>query len=459
MQTNDNEERITTLEQKIETKAEKNDLAENNRSLKALWKLNEGQTYSVEEKVETGVNVAPSGAEYMSVDEVHGKSEQDTTNGYQLLEDKYCNFEKGKAASTTLGYFGTSLKFDESLLLEAGDYSISFDMSANNSSSRMNAAQVNRTGTTVVSTYDTTTADPEVKRIKMRFTLPEDAQVPSIYFQFYYKAPVEEYTTIVIGNLMLEKGSVAHDFEPFTGGIPSPNSEFPQSIHSVEEIHITKYGRNLCLRNEGETSNVYNAHNLIPCKKGDTFYVYGEWYGLTSQNMWANVFAKANDTNKNNAIGSNTTLVPGVVKKITVSHAGYFGVCYSAGVSTYTVKKMMVSKHPFTTEEYEDYRKDEYTITPPRALNGTETLKDKMDAKQEVYVFNFAEPLDPTKTVDEQKLPTPVTVDIASDDLAILKSLENIPATHTIIVTDQDGNDASYLLQYIINLKEVNQNG
>lgn len=38
---------------------------------------------------------------------------------------------------------------------------------------------------------------------------------------------------------MVEKGSTAHAFEPYTNGAPSPSPDFPQPITSVEEIHIT----------------------------------------------------------------------------------------------------------------------------------------------------------------------------------------------------------------------------
>lgn len=46
-------------------------------ALNALWKLNEGQIYDIEQKEESGMNNAPSGAKYMSPEKVYGKSYQD----------------------------------------------------------------------------------------------------------------------------------------------------------------------------------------------------------------------------------------------------------------------------------------------------------------------------------------------------------------------------------------------
>lgn len=43
----------------------------------------------------------------------------------------------------------------------------------------------------------------------------------------------------------LEKGSVAHDFEPYTGGIPSPNPDYPQEIKSVVNPVVKACGKNL----------------------------------------------------------------------------------------------------------------------------------------------------------------------------------------------------------------------
>ena len=62
-------------------------------------------------------------------------------------------------------------------------------------------------------------------------------------------------TQVEVENIQIEEGTTAHNFEPYVGGIPSPNPNYPQDIHVVSgdnEIKIT--GRNLCA---GETEGYY----------------------------------------------------------------------------------------------------------------------------------------------------------------------------------------------------------
>lgn len=45
--------------------------------------------------------------------------------------------------------------------------------------------------------------------------------------------------------IMLEKGETAHSYEPYVGGIPSPNPDYPQEIKSVVEPVVKVTGKNL----------------------------------------------------------------------------------------------------------------------------------------------------------------------------------------------------------------------
>lgn len=49
----------------------------------------------------------------------------------------------------------------------------------------------------------------------------------------------------VISNFQIEKGSTAHDYEPYTGGQPSPNPDYPQEVKGVSEISGKIVGKNL----------------------------------------------------------------------------------------------------------------------------------------------------------------------------------------------------------------------
>lgn len=51
--------------------------------------------------------------------------------------------------------------------------------------------------------------------------------------------------TISFKNIMFEEGSERTDFEPYTGGKPSPSPEYPQEIKAVVNPVIKTYGKNL----------------------------------------------------------------------------------------------------------------------------------------------------------------------------------------------------------------------
>lgn len=46
--------------------------------------------------------------------------------------------------------------------------------------------------------------------------------------------------------IQLEKGSTAHDYEPYTCGQPSPNPDYPQEIKAVSNLSALTVGKNLC---------------------------------------------------------------------------------------------------------------------------------------------------------------------------------------------------------------------
>lgn len=62
---------------------------------------------------------------------------------------------------------------------------------------------------------------------------------------FYTRGNITKGLSVTISNIMLEEGSTAHDFEPYTGGIPSPNPDYPQEIKSVVNPTVKVCGKNL----------------------------------------------------------------------------------------------------------------------------------------------------------------------------------------------------------------------
>lgn len=69
----------------------------------------------------------------------------------------------------------------------------------------------------------------------------ENAEVSKVCFN------ITEGKTYDISNILIqiEKGSVATSYEPYTGGIPSPNPDYPQEIKSVVNPTVKIVGKNL----------------------------------------------------------------------------------------------------------------------------------------------------------------------------------------------------------------------
>ena len=192
------------------------------RSLDALWKLNRGQTYDFEEQTESGTNVAPSGAMFMDTEEVYGKSEQFTTNGYQLVP--FADIYEGNIRNAPFNVDIPSGSYILSFLIESPQPAgYAFDFYDENNSRIINQ---------YISSSPTIT-----KRI---YNLTFDVSVKKIVFY----GGQDGVSTIK--GIMFEKGTVAHDYEPYTGGIPSPNPDYPQEIKSVERVDVTVVGKNIC---------------------------------------------------------------------------------------------------------------------------------------------------------------------------------------------------------------------
>lgn len=108
----------------------------------------------------------------------------------------------------------------------------------------------------------------------------ENAEVSKVCFN------ITEGKTYDISNILIqiEKGSVATSYEPYTGGIPSPNPDYPQEIKSVVNPTVKIVGKNLlnatlktitlngvtCINNGDGTYTL----NGTPTIETD-FYIYG----------------------------------------------------------------------------------------------------------------------------------------------------------------------------------------
>lgn len=80
----------------------------------------------------------------------------------------------------------------------------------------------------------------QVGKTSVQFTPKSD--ISSAYI--WIDAPIGTNIDIQF-MIQVEKGSTAHDYEPYTGGKPSPNPEYPQEIKAVNKLSGVMCGKNL----------------------------------------------------------------------------------------------------------------------------------------------------------------------------------------------------------------------
>lgn len=92
----------------------------------------------------------------------------------------------------------------------------------------------------------------------------------STYLYCYISQKLDDSATITIDELMLESGSTATTYEPYTGGQPSPSPEFPQPISTIENsLKITSCNKNLAQNSKISGLFSYSS-SIYPNKPNNT---------------------------------------------------------------------------------------------------------------------------------------------------------------------------------------------
>lgn len=489
------------------------------RSLEMLWKLNKGQTYDIEETTESGTSDAPSGAEYCTLEEVYGKSSQHTTNGYQLLNftDKVVEYNgvtitvsgetvtlNGTATSSNTVPLGT-------VELQSGTYTFNnFNYSLNNNDT--NIRLLNEPYNTIA-IFSNCSEQYHCKT----FTL-EDTVSFNVHVRINNNTTYNNYAIPI----MLEKGSTAHSYEPYTGGIPQPNPSYHSEIVDVTEEHFKVEGKNLINAKDITSSGSKIKVNDFVLKAGKTYTV--KFFGKKAE-------GNANLLNSSNQIvlkipyySYQKTITP--TEDIDVSYvacdidsSGKYSVVveygehditeYSKyyepqsrtmsytlrGIGDYTdvmdvesgkiVRKIGAERFSNLTNDWKSvtngciqkltsfsgmikntpmlsnyFKYNSVHTSISSALSNGEfgdNTSGLITVKSSLFtsVSEFVSFITNNVVILKYALATPTEESISADDLAFLRGLENLSADHTITVTDQNGNDISYLVEWIIKLSEV----
>lgn len=513
------------------------DLKDTNKSLDVLWKINKGQTYDIVQQKEIGMNIAPSGAKYESLISIDGKSEQNTTKGYnigifELTDGSTSGFTFTNLGDNTFSMVGTRTATSSKRLLSAsglttGTYQVRVEV-LSGTESITNALQfvlydITDGGSTQLDTSLNRNTD---------FTIAEG--VTDI--RINAKGRTDQATIDAVFKVWLVKSENASEpYEPYTGGIPSPNPDYPQEIHSVEEINFKKIGRNQW--NEIWENGYFNtdgseASSTVRIRTVDYIRVNPNLTYFFCHPYAGHLRIIFYDANKNYLTSgyarSNETLTMD-------SDVYYIKFCTQTtdNVTEY-VGNICINISDAEDGIYEPYHEETKQIIPPFALNSISDAFDLADIDRGIWVKNiekyflknytswgktgsrvdryyrefsrlgieiknikniisshfnlqsggevvgafvtnitsvgfafsekglstlqmFNDFVNDNDVYILYETLTPTETPINAEDLKFLKSLINMETENiNLIITDQDGNDITYLMEYIIKLSEVN---
>lgn len=203
---------------------------------------------------------------------IYGRSEQAITNGYQLID---INIMDANGTKRELPYIENGVTVDvqsdggisvkgtnnssnttnfhltktSSLEVKKGIYTAS----CKNATSDCYLVIGGETGNGGVLPYTVVNRS----NVSYKMTAESDGNQGNLLIQMAAGATVD-----VVLYPMLEHGETMHDFEPYTGGAPSPNPDYPQEIKSVVKPVYKVHGRNLVKSYRNNKTNKPYASTL-----------------------------------------------------------------------------------------------------------------------------------------------------------------------------------------------------
>lgn len=250
-------------------------------SVKSAYDLaNEAKKY-VDSKADTiqsasGEVIAVNNSAYTPLKglKIFGKTEQKTTigknlfplhtfdpvtsNGVTVTYDNGGIRLSGSLTDTTAGGYISTWKYDDDFVIPAGTYTCHFSAL---SQPQIVIRFLNVEGNTQLASVQNVTIHTHT------VTLTEPAIMSwSVYRNKNYTQNIPAETIYI----QIEEGSTATAYEPYTGGIPSPNPEYPQALESVgESLIVTMEGTNV--QPQTLTITVSNGLSGIPVASGGNY--------------------------------------------------------------------------------------------------------------------------------------------------------------------------------------------
>ena len=211
---------------------------------------------------------------------IYGRSEQFTTTGKNLFDVSKITdnglehsavevTDMDRLSGTVKAVFrGPYQQLGVVLSAEANDtYTVSFKQS-NSKSDPIEVRAYYYKDNTLVDHIKSTIN--ESSNITFTFSVQDNGQIV-VWFRPKGEYSSESINECVFSNIRLEKNGTASEFEPYTGGIPSPSPDYPQEIKSVVNPVINITGANILQLNDiaGILNGIsYSAKNNVIKAKG-----------------------------------------------------------------------------------------------------------------------------------------------------------------------------------------------
>ena len=319
---------------------------------------------------------------------VDGASEQVTTTGKNLLPNNITSqiingvtVTKNDDGSITLNGTATSyftLKFtDDPIILQPGTYMQSFHPSGS----------ATPTSGIFISSKDSDSN--QIFEYSITNTISKTLDVETTIVNYNVAVNVGTVIENITLYPMLELGSAATSYEPYTGGQPSPSPDYPQPIEVIEEdFNITSCGKNLATENFANQNSTINLARTLKSGEKITMVLnmkvvtsppsgYGiNIYDEHNEQLWGNSYADWQ--NSYDGWNSFVVTIKNDTDTLRINSYGYQEV----EIPTAILNGALVAENKYINDGslYEPYQGTTTTIALPEgqfAAKISDTIKDQ----------------------------------------------------------------------------------
>lgn len=351
--------------------------------------LNDVEDATLIKPTVSGTDMVLTDSSNMNIQELRllGRTEQKTTNGVQLfnindrLSENISTFspiynisEDGYITANiplvdTEKYYNFFTK-PSSLLKINKEYSAVIEIVDNPLNIRVTAISVQENVTGQFSNNVTST---QVGTNITKVTTIDDFSKAKTMCRGYIYVPANISGTVKFRVSIIEGTSVTANnfkYEPYTGGIASPNPEYPQGMNCVKNPSVIVTGKNLAI-----TQNVRGSNNLVNAK-----IVRGQKYTLSFE---CNKRVAININSKRQAGTTLININPLKIGRnscsfIAIDDGDIFFNCYGSTDDTngLQINNIQIERGD-TSSDYEPY-KEIQTATLNYELNGIDDVRDEL---------------------------------------------------------------------------------